>query len=130
MRRTAAERRAEAEVLFKASEAARVARETVEYMPRLMAAFERANTHNYELKVRDGMFTLRDRDAEYRYHEAPSFTPAYSEASYKELENLEFDLNEKDEELAEARRRVEVKKEAERKVRELLSDEERELLGL
>ena len=124
-RRTAAERRAEAERMRQLSEEARVARETAEYPARLMAALEEATEkNNYELTVKNGMFSLRDRDE----NRAPalSLTAAYTENSYNALESLEWDLRMKAEERAEAERRLALKRAALSK----LSEEEREVLGL
>jgi len=112
----------------------RLAREEAErktYPARLMLALDRATTSfNYELTVQDQEFVLRDRDADRYSKDTFYLSYAYDSDSYQALESLEYDLNEKAAERAERERRVAVKKEAERKVRELLSDEERELLGL
>ncbi len=124
-RRTAAERRAEAERMRELSEQARVARETAEYPAKLMAALEEAtNLNNYELTVKNGMFSLRDRDASTDL--TLSLTAAYTENSYNALENLEWDLQEKAQEREQALRRYTMKQTALAK----LSKEERELLGL
>ena len=124
-RRTAAERRAEAERMRELSEQARVARETAEYPAKLMAALEEAtNLNNYELTVKNGMFSLRDRDASTDL--TLSLTAAYTENSYNALENLEWDLREKAQEREQALRRYTMKQTALAK----LSKEERELLGL
>ena len=103
-----------------------MAREVAEYPARLMAALARATNAYFELTVNDNKFLVRDRN------ESDAYTLAYAHSpdSQYQLEELEYELNRYERELAESRRRVEVKKEAERKVRELLSDEERELLGL
>jgi hypothetical protein len=121
-RKTVAEKRAEMEAL----EAARQAREAQEYLPRLMAALERAtNDHNYELLVRDGMFVVNDRDTR-GWNELRSLSPNYSRVDFDNLTSLEWDLQMKDEEKAEARRRAEVRANALSK----LTSEEKELLGL
>lgn len=109
----------------------RQAQERAEYPARLMLAFDRAtNSFNYELMVRNELFVLRDRDAEYDWGRERELSYSWTADSMEELWNLERDLEEKAAAKAERERRVAVKKEAERKVLELLSDEERELLGL
>lgn len=110
---------------------ARQAQERAEYPARLMLALDRAtNSFNYELRVSDGQFVVQDRDAEYDWARERELSYAWDADSMEALWNLERDLEEKAEAKAERERRVAVKKEAERKVREMLSEEERELLGL
>ena len=107
----------------------RLEAERLAYPLRLMNLLERAtNLPNFELTVRNGFFRVEDRDARYdsEYELAYSWSTDHQAA----LENLTWKVESVEQELAEAQRRYEVKKEAERKVRELLSDEERELLGL
>ncbi len=114
-----------------AEKEARQAQERAEYPTRLMLALDRAtNSFNYELRVSDGQFVVQDRDAEYDWGRERELSYAWDVDSMEALWNLERDLDDKAAERAERERRVAVKKEAERKVRELLSDEERELLGL
>ena len=120
-RKTKAELAAERE----AAEALRVAEEAAAYPARLMAALEEATEkNNYELTVKNGMFSLRDRNES----RAPAMelTYQYNVHSYNELESLEWDLRSKAEERAEAERRYAMKQAALAK----LSEEERELLGL
>lgn len=105
-----------------------LANQVAEYPTRLMAALTRATNAYFELTVSDNKFQLNNRNDRYEF--AVSLAYAHSPNSQEQLESLEYDLDRYERELAEARRRVEVKKEAERKVRELLSDEEREMLGL
>ena len=120
-RKTKAELAAERE----AYEAAQRAERAAAYPAKLMAALEEATQkNNYELTVVNGMFSLRDRDAS--RDPALSLTAAYTENSQNALENLEWDLQMKAEERAEAERRYAVKQAALAK----LSKEERELLGL
>lgn len=107
---------------------AQLAQEVAEYPARLMAALTRASNAYFELTVSDNKFQLNNRND--RDEVVVSLAYAHSPNSQEQLESLEYDLDRYERELAEARRRLEVKKEAERKVRELLSDEERELLGL
>ena len=121
-RKTVAEKRAEMEAL----EAARQAEEAQEYLPRLMAALERATKeHNYELMVKDGMFVANDRDTR-GWNEHLRLAPNYSRVDFDNLTSLEWDLQMKDEEKAEAQRRAEVRANALNK----LTKEEKELLGL
>jgi hypothetical protein len=124
-RRTAAERKAEADRARQLSEESRVARESAEYPTKLMAALEEATAkNNYELEVRNGMFSLRDRDSSGNL--TLSLTLSYTENSFNALESLEWDLNEKAEERAEAERRYNLRTTALNK----LSTEERAVLGL
>jgi hypothetical protein len=123
-RRTASERRAEAERMRQLSEEARVARESAEYPTKLMAALEEATTkNNYELSVRNGMFSLRDRDSR---DATLSLTLSYTENSFNALESLEWDLNEKAEERAESERLSALRRQAFLK----LTEEEQTALGL
>lgn len=107
----------------------RLEAERLAYPLRLMNLLERAtNLSNFELTVRNGFFRVEDRNE--RYNSEYELAYSWSTDHQAVLENLTWKVESVEEELAEARRRVEVKKEAERKVRELLTDEERELLGL
>lgn len=107
---------------------AKLAQEVAEYPARLMAALARATNAYFELTVSDNKFQLNNRNDRYEF--AVSLAYAHSPDSQEQLESLEYDLDRYERELAEARRRVEVKKEALRKVNELLTAEEREMLGL
>lgn len=121
-RKTKAELAAE----LAAYEAARRAEEELAYPERLMAALEEATTkNNYELRIKDGLFELRDRDSS-DYDLALTLTYQYNTHSQTALEDLEWDLRGKAEERAESERRYAVKQAALNK----LSKEERELLGL
>ena len=107
----------------------RQAQEALAYPVRLMSLLERvSNLPNFELSVKNGFFRVEDRNE--RYDSAYNLEYAWSESAQDSLENLTWKVETVEAELAEAQRRYQVKKEAERKVRELLSDEERELLGL
>jgi len=120
-RKTKAELAAERE----AAEAARRLAEAEAYPAKLMAALEEATTeNNYELEVRNGMFSLRDRDSSSDL--TLSLTMSYTENSFDAVESLEWDLNSKAEERAEAERRRNLRATALNK----LTAEERELLGL
>ena len=100
------------------------------YPARLMAALERLNNqYDMNLKVSDGMFVVTN-SRETRYTTEYVLSYSYTEDAQDSLQELEWSLDAMEEAQAEARRRTEVKREAERKVREMLSDEERELLGL
>lgn len=123
-RETVAQRNAR----FAQEREAQLAQEVAEYPARLMAALARASNAYFELTVSDNKFQLNNRND--RDEVVVSLAYAHSPNSQEQLESLEYDLDRYERQLAEARRRVEVKKEAERKVRELLSDEEREMLGL
>lgn len=107
---------------------AKLAQEVAEYPARLMAALARATNAYFELTVSDNKFQLNNRNDRYEF--AVSLAYAHSPNSQEQLESLEYDLDRYERELAEARRRVEVKKEALRKVNELLTAEEREMLNL
>ena len=98
------------------------------YPSRLMAALELAtNKNNYELEVRNGMFSLRDRDER---DSTLSLTLVHTRNSQYALETLEWDMERKEADRVEAKRLQEVKANALRKVNELLTKEERELLDL
>lgn len=120
-RKTKAELTAERE----AAVAARRLAEAEAYPAKLMAALEEATEkNNYELTVKNGMFSLRDRNES----RAPalSLTMSYTENSWNALECLEYDLESAAEERAESLRLSELRKVAWSK----LSDEERHALGL
>ena len=119
-RKTKAEQQAEREALV----AARMLANAEAYPNKLMAALEEATTkNNYELEVRNGMFSLRDRDSR---DSTLSLTMSYTENSFNALESLEWDLNEKAEERAESERLSALRRQAFLK----LSEEEKNALGL
>jgi hypothetical protein len=119
-RKTKAEQQAEREALV----AARMLADAEAYPSKLMAALEEATTkNNYELEVRNGMFSLRDRDSR---DATLSLTMSYTENSFYALESLEWDLNEKAEERAESERLSALRRQAFLK----LSEEEKNALGL
>ena len=125
----ARETKAEREARLAQEREERLEAERLAYPLRLMNLLERvSNLGNFELTVKDGRFNVEDRND--RYRSDYFLTYAWSEGSQVALEDLTSTVDRLEEERAEAQRRYEVKKEAERKVRELLSDEERELLGL
>ena len=106
----------------------KLAREVAEYPARLMAVLTRATNAYFELSVNDNKFLVRDRN---KYEpQVHSLAYAHSPDSQYQLEELEYELDRHERELAEAKRLREVKENALRKVNEMLSAEERELLGL
>jgi hypothetical protein len=105
----------------------RLSREVAEYPQRLMLALARATKAYFELTVSDNKFQLRNNNDRYDY---VSLAYAHSPDSQEQLESLEYDLDTYEKRLAEAQRLREVKAEALRKVNELLTAEERELLNL
>ena len=96
----------------------------VNYPTRLVTALERATSLNFELEVRNSQFNLRDRDA--RNPETFVLTMAYTTTSQRALESLEYDLQDKEAEQAEAERVRLVRATALAK----LTPEEKELLNL
>lgn len=126
----ARETKAAREARWEQELADKVAAEKLAYPARLMNVLERASDQfSVEVTVSDGQFHVRDVNS-YNASDSYDMRYAWDESSWRHLDELHWKLERMEEEQAEARRRVAVKKEAERKVRELLSDEERELLGL
>lgn len=105
-----------------------LANQVAEYPARLMTVLTRATNAYFELSVNDNKFLVRDRNK----YEPQVHTLAYAHSpnSQEQLEELEYELDRHEAELAEARRVREVKENALRKVNEMLTAEERELLGL
>ena len=102
-----------------------------EYPARLMRSLDRAvNSFNYELTVREELFVLTDRDADYDWERQVELSYSWSEDAQDYLDTLDSRLDCKAAERFERERRRKVEEEARRKVRELLTEEERELLGL
>jgi hypothetical protein len=102
------------------------ANKAAQYLPKLMTVLESAtNLNNYELTVTEGLFRVRDRDAE-RWETPVLLSPTYTQSNWDKLEDLEFELEFEAKARAEAERRYAVKQAALAK----LSSEERELLGL
>lgn len=109
--------------------AERLEAERLAYPLRLMNLLERVSAEpTLTLTVSNGFFNVEDRNDRYRNDYVLSYS--YSPDANVVLEDLTYKVDNLEAERAEANRRYEVKKEAERKVRELLNDEERELLGL
>lgn len=107
----------------------RMEAERLAYPLRLMNLLERVSAEpTLTLTVSNGYFNVEDREDRYRKDYVLSYS--YSPDANAVLDDLTYKVDDLAAERAEAERRYAVKKEAERKVRELLSDEERELLGL
>lgn len=103
----------------------RTAEQVVHYLPKLMSALEEATTKsNYELEVRNSLFTLRDRDS--RYSNLVTLSAVYTQSNWDTLEVLVWDLEAKAEARAEQERKRSMKETALAK----LTKEEKELLGL
>lgn len=103
----------------------RTAEQVVQYLPKLMSALEEATTKsNYELEVRNSLFSLRDRDS--RYSNLVTLSAVYSQSNWDTLEVLVWDLEVK----AEARAEQERKQATKEKALAKLTKEEKELLGL
>ena len=121
-RKTKAELNAEREAAL----AAERALEMESYPSRLMRALEEATQkNNYELTVKDGYFTLQDRDSsDYDYPLKLSYS--WTSNSFFALEDLESDLRGKEAERAERERLSELRRAAFAK----LSKKEQNALGL
>jgi conjugal transfer/entry exclusion protein len=104
-----------------------LANQVAEYPQRLMNVLARATNAYFELSVVDNKFQVQPRDS---YARTLTLAYAHSPNSQAQLESLESELDHYEAELAERKRVAEVKKEALRKVNELLTAEERELLNL
>ena len=99
------------------------------YPLRLMNLLERVSAEpTLTLTVKDGFFNVEDRND--RYRSDYFLTYSWCEGSQVALEDLTYKVDNLEEERREEQRRYEVKREALRKVNEMLSDEERKLLGL
>lgn len=117
-RETVAQRNARQQAEREAYQAA----EEAAYPARLMNVLERATKVNYELKVKDAMFVVREWNTNAQWE----MTPFYTEDSQEALDALNYDVESEEEKRAEAERRHAAKQAALAK----LSKEERELLGL
>lgn len=117
------------------TKAERVAREATErtmyleeqrttYPARLLAWLERAQDANFELRVRDGMYTLYDRDE--RRPETVVLSPWYTDDNEDTLNRFASEVEYKETEEREANRKLQAKQTALAK----LSTEEQALLGL
>lgn len=121
---TAAQRNAR----FDTEREERLVQEVAEYPARLMAVLARATNAYFQLEVSDNKFLVQTRK-EYN-RTTYSLAYAHSPDSQEQLESLEWDLDRYEKAVAEEKRLREVKAEALRKVNELLTAEERELLNL
>jgi hypothetical protein len=94
------------------------------YPARLMAVLERAVKANFELTVKNSMFVVEDRDD--RRADFYQLTNEFSSDADSALDNLEWAVENKEEERAEAVRQRELR----RKAFDKLTEEERNALGL
>jgi hypothetical protein len=119
---------AQREARFYTEREARLSREVAEYPQRLMNVLARATNAHFELRVNDNKFVVTARDA----HDEVQLNLAYAHSpnSQEQLEELEWTLDTYERRVAEQRRLYEVKQEALRKVNELFTAEEKELLNL
>jgi len=113
---------------YTAENEARLSREVAEYPQRLMNVLARATNAYFELTVSDNKFQVTDRN--YNSRTTYTLASAQSPNSQEQLEELEWALDRYEQEQAEQKRLAEVKATALRKVNELLTAEERELLNL
>ena len=126
-RETAAQRNAR----FDAEREARLSREVAEYPMRLMSTLARVNNqYDWQLTVVDAVFLVTNPHSRAYHSKEYRMSYAYDAVSQESLEDLEYMLTNLEEAQLEAKRQSAVKAEAQRKVRELLNDEERALLGL
>lgn len=124
----ARETKAEREARVAAERAAKMERNQAEYPARLMEAFERVSNQQLELSVREGLFAVSDPGDRYNTEYLLSYS--WSTNAQNVLEDLEWALTNLEEKQAEEKRREEVRVNAQKKVQELFTAEERELLGL
>jgi hypothetical protein len=104
----------------------RTAERIEQYLPKLMTALEEATTKsNYELEVRDSLFSLRDRDSRYCSN-LVTLSAVYSQSNWDQLDTLVWDLQSKAEARVEQERKQAMKQVALAK----LTKEEKELLNL
>jgi hypothetical protein len=101
------------------------------YPSRLMSALERVNNqYDWQLTVVDAVFLVTNPHSRAYHSKEYRMSYDYDTVSQESLEDLEYMLTDLEEAQLEAKRQSAVKAEAQRKVRELLNDEERALLGL
>jgi hypothetical protein len=101
-----------------------LAEQEATYLPRLMAAMQRARAANFELEVQGMSFVLRNRND--RDYDANVLELEYSQSANDTLDELEWQVKRVEEREAEANRKFLAKQCALAK----LSKEEKELLGL
>lgn len=118
----AKETKAQRELRLEAERQARQEAMQADYPTLLLDTLERATKLNYELKVVEAKFVVREWNTSATW----AMTPLYSEDSQDVLESLVYDVESEEEKRAEAERRYQAKQTALNK----LTKEERELLGL
>jgi len=126
-------RKTKAELVAEAQErrAMREAQEFAAYPSLLMSVLERVNNqYDWKLSVAEELFVVSNPYSSSYDKKEYRMTYAYNPASQENLEDLASMLYDLEEAQREAKRQSAVKAEAQRKVRELLNDEERQLLGL
>jgi hypothetical protein len=105
--------------------------EMAAYPSLLMSVLERVNNqYDWKLAVAEELFVVSNPYSSSYDRKEYRMTYAYSPVSQENLEDLASMLYDLEEAQREAKRQSAVKAEAQRKVRELLNDEERALLGL
>lgn len=134
-RKTAAQKRAEYEAQQALEQAAMWAEFTKTYPTRFAAVlhFYATNDHaGFTVEPNpSGAYVFKREDSYRQFTHLPVTPPAtYTYSTISDLEDVERDMNNYLAELAEQKRRYEVKEAALVKVRSLLNDEERELLNL
>ena len=117
-RETAAQRNTR----FDAELEARLSKEVAEYPQRLMTVLTRSVADAFDLAVSDNKFRVEDRNNSVWWNLAY----AHSSMSQERMEDLEYTLDRKDAESAEAKRKDELARSAFNK----LSKEEQQALGL
>ena len=119
----ARETKAERLVREAAEHEARVEALKAAYPERLMATMERAYANNYEVVPKNNEFRLVDRDER---DNAFTVSLSFTEEDDNTLNELDWTLTYKEEQVREERRKMEVRNAAWYK----LTEEERQLLGL
>jgi hypothetical protein len=122
-RETAAQRNAR----FDTEREARLSREVAEYPQRLMNVLTRATKQSFNLTLYDNKFQVT---TSYDYRAAWTLAYNHSPNSWDQLQELEWKLDDLDRVQAEEMRLAAVKAEALRKVNDLLTAEELQLLNL
>lgn len=120
--------KAERDAQMAAAAQAREAAEREAYPAALMALLERVTRHpdRYELTVNNGQFVVRDRMDTYLRESNTTLAYSWSRDAQESLERLTWQVEDYEQDLAEAERKLKVKRDALAK----LTDEERDLLGL
>jgi hypothetical protein len=127
----ARETKAQRNARFDAEREQRLQEQKAAYPSRLMSALERVNNqYDWQLTVVDAVFLVTNPHSRAYHSKEYRMSYAHDTVSQEHLEDLEYMLTDLEEAQAEAKRQSAVKAEAQRKVRELLTDEERKLLNL